>query len=129
MSKTVQPTEIPNDIEIFPLTRDQWSDLETLFGERGACGGCWCMWWRLTRSEFERQKGKANKQALKVIVNSGEIPGLLTYSKDKPIAWCSVAPKEHFPALGRSRILQQVDNTPVWSIVCFFVAKPYRKSE
>lgn len=30
-----------------PATRERWSDLERLFGERGACGGCWCMHRRL----------------------------------------------------------------------------------
>ena len=30
-------------IAIAPLTPDRWDDFETLFGERGACGGCWCM--------------------------------------------------------------------------------------
>ena len=26
-----------------------------LFGPRGAYGGGWCMWWRLTRKVFEQQ--------------------------------------------------------------------------
>ena len=28
--------------EYHSLTPDRWGDLEALFGERGACGGCWC---------------------------------------------------------------------------------------
>lgn len=108
------------------VTRKRWVDLERLFGEKGACGGCWCMSWRLSRSQFNKQKGDGNKRALKAIVDSGEIPGLLTYSDGEPIAWCSVAPREAFPALERSRVLKQVDDKKVWSIVCFFVAKPFR---
>ncbi len=67
----------PADIKMkfVPLTKDRWSDFETLFGERGACGGCWCMLWRLTRKEFESQKGEGNRQAMQAIVDSGEIPG------------------------------------------------------
>jgi GNAT superfamily N-acetyltransferase len=114
------------DLEFYPLTSDRWADFEKLFGKRGACGGCWCMWWRLKRSEFERQKGEGNRMAMKRIVDSGEVPGILAYARDQPIAWCSVAPKEAYPALGRSRTLMQVDDKPVWSIVCFFVAKPFR---
>ena len=38
--------------EFHPLTPELWSDLEQLFGARGACGGCWCMWWRLSAGEF-----------------------------------------------------------------------------
>ena len=44
------------ELEFHPVTPERWSDFETLFGEKGACGGCWCMLWRLTRKEFERQK-------------------------------------------------------------------------
>jgi GNAT superfamily N-acetyltransferase len=84
------------------------------------------MWWRLKRSEFERQKGEGNRRAMKRVVDSGEIPGILAYAKGQPIAWCSVAPREAYPALGRSRTLKRFDDEPVWSIVCFFVAKPFR---
>ena len=84
------------------------------------------MWWRLKRSEFEHQKGEGNRRAMKRIVDSGEIPGILAYAKDQPMAWCSVAPKEAYPTLERSRTLKRVDDKPVWSIVCFFVAKPFR---
>lgn len=84
------------------------------------------MSWRLPRSQFEKQKGTKNKLALKKIVNSGEVPGILAYSGGKPIAWCSVGPRETFPTLERSRILKRVDDKLVWSIVCLFVAKPER---
>ena len=114
-------------LEFRPLTPERWRDLEELFGERGACGGCWCMWWRLTRSQFEKQKGEENKKALARIVDSGQTPGLLAYADGQPIAWCSVAPREAFPRLERSRILKRVDDQPVWSVVCFFVGKPFRR--
>ena len=113
--------------DFHPLTPDRWRDFETLFGPKGACGGCWCMWWRLTRSEFERQKGEDNRQAMKAIVESGEVPGILAYAEGKPVGWCSVAPREVFGALQRSRILKRVDDQLVWSVVCFFIAKGYRR--
>lgn len=114
-------------LEFHPLTPARWKDLEALFGERGACGGCWCMWWRLKRSQFEKQKGEGNKRALKKIVDSGEVPGLLAYVDGQPIAWCAVAPRETYPVLERSRKLKRIDDQPVWSVVCFFVAKPFRR--
>lgn len=114
-------------LHFFPVTKDRSSDFETLFGERGACGGCWCMLWRLTRKEFESQKGEGNRRAMKAIIQSGKIPGILAYSRGQPVAWCSVAPREHFPSLGRSRILKPLDELPVWSITCLFVEKPYRR--
>lgn len=84
------------------------------------------MWWRLERSKFNKQKGDGNKRALKSIVDSGRAPRLLAYAGDQPIAWCSVAPREDYPVLGRSRILKPVDDKPVWSVVCFYVDKRFR---
>lgn len=114
-------------LDFYPLTPERWDDLVALFGPRGACGGCWCLWWRLKHSQFEKQKGEENKRALKRIVDSGEVPGLLAYADGHPVGWCSVAPREAFPRLGRSRILKRVDDRPVWSAVCFFVDKQFRR--
>lgn len=113
--------------EYHSLTPDRWGDLEALFGERGACGGCWCMWWRLKRSEFEKQKGDKNKAAFKAVVDSGGAPGILAYADGNPIGWCAIAPRETYSALERSRVLKPLDEKPVWSIVCLFIAKPYRR--
>jgi len=113
-------------LDIHPVTPRRWKDLEKLFGPRGACGGCWCMWWRLKRSQFQKQQGEGNKKALRKIVDSGEIPGILAYQGRNAVAWCSVAPRKAYPVLERSRILKRVDDQPVWSIVCFFVDKEFR---
>ena len=115
-------------VEVHPLTPERWDDFETLFGARGACGGCWCMWWRLARSEFERRKGAGNRRAMRALVRSGRVPGLLAYRGGEPVGWISVAPREEFPSLGRSRILKPVDDRPVWSVVCFFVRRDQRRS-
>ncbi len=109
------------------LTPERWADLKQLFGMRGACGGCWCMWWRLRHSEFEQRKGEKNRRAFKRIVDSGAEPGLLAYLDDEPVGWCAVQPREAFPRLDTSRILKPVDDEQVWSVVCLFVAKPHRR--
>ncbi len=114
--------------EFRPLTDAVWDDFERLFGERGACGGCWCMYWRVPRSQFEKQKGEKNRQAMKSIVVSGQEPGILAYVNGQPAGWCSVAPREEYTVLERSRVLKRVDQEPVWSIVCLFVARPYRRT-
>jgi GNAT superfamily N-acetyltransferase len=113
-------------LSFFPLTPERWDDFEALFGRNGACGGCWCMWWRQTRREFEANHGAANRAAMKRIVESGEIPGLLAYVDDVPVGWCSVAPRESFTSLERSRVLKRLDDEPVWSAVCFFVTAGHR---
>ena len=85
------------------------------------------MWWRLKRSTFNEQKGKKNKAAFKAVVDSGEAPGILAYANGTAIGWCAVAPRETYPALERSRVLKRIDAQPVWSIVCLFIARPYRR--
>ena len=85
------------------------------------------LWWRVKRSHYDRQKGEGNKQALQALVNSGPAPGILAYLGPEASAWCAIAPREAYPVLERSRVLQRVDDQPVWSIVCLFVAKPFRR--
>jgi GNAT superfamily N-acetyltransferase len=116
----------PEDISFHPLTPNRWPDFEHLFGDRGAVGGCWCMWWRLKGSEFEAQAGEANQRAMKAIVESGEVPGILAYQMELPVGWCSVAPRERFGRLNRSPILKPVDEKPVWSVACFFIHRAHR---
>jgi GNAT superfamily N-acetyltransferase len=110
-----------------PVTPDSWPDLERLFGPRGANSGCWCMWWRLARADFDRSSADERKTGLKGLVDAGRPPGILAYLADEPIAWVSLGPREDFGALERSRVLKRVDDRPAWSIVCFFVGKRYRR--
>lgn len=85
------------------------------------------MSWRLKKSQFDKQKGDANKSAMKKIVNSGEVPGILAYYDGKPIAWCSAAPRETFIRLENSKILSRIDDRPVWSVSCIFIIKEFRR--
>jgi GNAT superfamily N-acetyltransferase len=87
------------------------------------------MWWRLPRSEFNRLKGEGNRKAMRALVESGTVPGLLAYDTEThlPVGWCSVSPRGQFCTLNRSRILRPVDDREVWSVVCFFIAKTHRK--
>ena len=114
------------DLQFQPLTPDRWRDFETLFGPSGAFSGCWCMWWRLTRTEFNRRSADERKSGMKSLVDSGEVPGIVAYVDGQPAGWCSVAPRERFGSLERSRILKRLDERPVWSVVCFFVGRRFR---
>ena len=110
-----------------PLTSENWADLELLFGERGACGGCWCMWWRLSQKEFEASKGEANRRAFKKLVAGGNTPGILAYREQQPVGWCAVEPRQAYPRFERSRILKPVDEQQVWSVTCFFIHRSARR--
>jgi GNAT superfamily N-acetyltransferase len=114
-------------LQFSPASAARWPDVERLFGERGACGGCWCMVWRLRPKEWTAGKGAKNKRAFKKIVISGEEPGVIGYIHEQPIAWCAIAPRPTYSFLARSRVLSPVDEQPVWSISCLFILKPYRR--
>ncbi len=116
----------PRRLNIHPLTPSRWQDLEKLFGARGACAGCWCMWWRRAGRDFTRGKGAGNRAALRRVVAKGPPPGLLAYVDGEPAGWCALAPREEYARLERSRILKPIDDQPAWSVTCFFVARPHR---
>jgi GNAT superfamily N-acetyltransferase len=116
----------PRKVEVRPVTADRWDDLVELFGDRGAVAGCWCMWWRLSVKEWERDAYEPNRRSMKRLVDGGEIPGLLAYREHRPVGWVSVAPREQFPRIERSRTLGPVDDEKVWSIVCFYIDRRER---
>lgn len=117
----------PSGYSFEPLTPDRWDDLEVLFGARGACGGCWCMAWRLRPSEFRVGKGEGNRRALRAVVKKGPPPGVLAYKGDTPVGWCAVAPRAAYPRLANSKVLAPVDEKEVWSVTCLFVRREHRR--
>ena len=108
------------------LSPETWNDFETLFGPRGACGGCWCMAWRSPREEFKADTGEGNRAAMRALVDAGKQPGVMLYEDGGAVAWCAVAPREEYVRLAASRILAPVDQEKVWSVSCFFVDKKAR---
>lgn len=86
------------------------------------------MWARLKRADYVKQKGARNKAAFKKIVETGPAPGVLAYQGSEAIGWCAVAPRAEYLRLEKSRVLARVDDQPVWSISCLFIAKPHRRA-
>ena len=121
-------TGIARKISFKSLTEENWNDFEHLFGVRGACGGCWCMYWRLKRSEYLKNKGGGNKKKIKELVREQKNTGILMYLDKKVAGWCSVAPRQDFSLLDNSKILKRIDEEQVWSVVCFFIAKELNKA-
>lgn len=91
------------------------------------------MAWRRSRRDWEAGKQGGNRRALKRLADRGEPLGVIAYRGEEPIGWCSVAPRERFPSLSRSRVLAPIDDLPhdetgVWSVTCLFVARTARRS-
>jgi GNAT superfamily N-acetyltransferase len=120
------PASDDQALSFAPLTPERLADFETLFGPRGAVGGCWCMYWRLPGPVYEAGKGEPNRQAHRRLVEAGVVPGILAYAGDEAVGWCSFAPRADYLRLARSRNLKAVDDAPVWSIGCFFIRKDQR---
>jgi GNAT superfamily N-acetyltransferase len=117
-----------NQLRFQPLTPGNWPAFERLFGERGACANCWCMYYRLPRKEFEAGKsGHGNKEAMRALVAAGRPAGILAFQGNQAIAWCAFAPRKDFVRLANSRIHKPIDELPVWSIPCLFVDKRFRR--
>lgn len=112
-------------VEISPVTRERWSDLAELFERKGPRDGtpisarCWCMAWRKRTGDPAK-----NKRNMRDIVRAGREPGLLAYEEGVPVGWVSVAPREEYGQLLRSRnygLKEEEDEEGIWSIVCFYV--------
>jgi len=115
------------DLSFHPLTQKLWRDFELLFGDNGACGGCWCMHWKLRGKAFDENKGDKARQIQKSIVDAKTAPGLLAYSEGYPVGWIAVEPRSAYPKLAHSRVLLPVDDQEVWSVTCFYIEKNHRK--
>lgn len=115
-------------MRFLPLTPGRFRDLVALFGPNGACGGCWCMYWRLPAKSFARSKGMRNRRAFRRLAGRGRAPGILAYDGKEAVGWCAVAPRAEYVRLEKSRVLAPVDDAPVWSISCLFVRRDRRRA-
>jgi len=85
------------------------------------------MKWRLRSAVFMRMGSKERTGALKSLVAGGTPVGILAYSNDVPVGWCSIAPRRGYRALEKSTGRGRIDDTRVWSVVCFFVDTHWRR--
>lgn len=115
-----------DQVRIQPLTPVLWSAIENLFGECGACNGCWCMYWRVGAAYRKRTRA-ANKEAFHDVVLNGPPPGLIAFHDNVPVGWSQLTPRAALPWLDRTWRLRRVDDVPVWSISCLYVRKGYRR--
>lgn len=114
-------------LRIEPLTPARWPDVEALFGAKGACAGCWCMFWRLEEGErFDDVKGPKAKRRFKALVASGQAQGLLAYLDDAPVGWLAMGPRRDFARLDRAPSLRCDDADDVTSLPCFFIKAGFR---
>ena len=115
------------------ITPEDWELVRLLFGDRGACGGCWCMHWRREKGgqAWEKAKGEPNRRAFKKLIESGQALGMIALDGDRPIGWCSFGLRSEFPRLDRTKAYTLADDdvgmaTDIWSVNCLFLDKEVR---
>lgn len=108
-------------ISVRPVTRDSWGDFERLFEAKGCPHYCWCTPYRLSGSPD--LSNAERKDVMRGLVDGGTPVGVLAYRDGAPVGWCSVAPRESYARLGRSRTMPRVTapKTSTWVVLCFFV--------
>ncbi|MCG8434468.1 MAG: GNAT family N-acetyltransferase [Gammaproteobacteria bacterium] len=117
-------------IKIRAIRKTDWPHITELFGNNGACGGCWCMFWRHNpkNGSWNDVKGDKNKRRLKSILTGGELTGALAFAGKEPVGWCSYGPKTVFPYFSRSRNYGFDIEENIWAVTCFFIKRGYRQS-
>jgi GNAT superfamily N-acetyltransferase len=117
---------VVDKIKFRPVTAENWHDFEKLFESRGGPKSCWCTVWRTVEAlPAAKRPASAKKLEMKRRISSGEPVGLLGYFESEPVAWCSIAPRDTYRA-SMSDVIPGDEKQKVWSIVCFFVSRPFR---
>ena len=117
-------------IVVEPLTPDRLPDLAALFEEGGDPRWCWCAYFRVRGTDFSSGSKARHRSVLEAAATdglaAGHAPGLVAYDAGVAVGWISLGPREDYERLAYSKVLARVDETPVWSIVCFVVGRSAR---
>jgi GNAT superfamily N-acetyltransferase len=113
-------------LEISPLTPERFPDLAALFEEGGDPRWCWCTYFRVRGRDWSNSTADGNRAELASLAGLEPAPGLLAYDAERVVGWVSLGPREDFARLANSKILAPIDDTAVWSIVCFVVSRRKR---
>jgi GNAT superfamily N-acetyltransferase len=96
---------------------------EALFSAKGCPGFCWCAAYRF---EDASSLGRdAKREAMLRRIAEGVPVGVLAYSRDEPVGWCSIAPRATYAKLARSRTMPVAD-VQAWTLLCLFVKRAHR---
>jgi len=113
-------------ISVLPLTPERFPDLAALFEEGGDPKWCWCMYFRARGRTWSNSTAAGNRAELEALTGGPLAPGLVAYRDDRVVGWVSLGPREDYERLTYSQVLAPIDDTPVWSIVCFVVSRRSR---
>ena len=120
-----------SDLELtfVSVTPEHWYEFEALLGGGQECQGCYCMWLRVADPHtFQANLGEGNREAMRALIESGQVPGLLALAGEAPVGWVALGPRSDFPALDRFVEFTTTDapEGPLWVCPCFYIHVGYR---
>jgi len=117
-------------VEIVVLDRSTWPALARMFEQGGDPSRCWCAFWRLGSAESAGMSTAENRSWLETEARSDSaVPvGLVAVADGEAVGWVSMAPRENFHRIARSRTIPVLPGEGVWSIVCFVVDRSARRT-
>jgi GNAT superfamily N-acetyltransferase len=113
-------------ITVVPASGERFDDLAAVLRpKREGASACWCVSYRLPG----RQSASVPERDayMRGLCESDQPPGVLAYVDGAPVGWCSVSPRAGLSRLVNSRTIPNVDERPVWSVICFVVRSGYRR--
>ncbi len=116
-------------MEVRPLTSADWPAFAEWWGSSettSTCRWCWCTYFRFRGRDWTNSTAAGNRASLEALAGRDPAPGLVAYRDGRAVGWVSLAPREDYEKLRYSKILAPLDDTPVWSIVCFVVSRRAR---
>jgi L-amino acid N-acyltransferase YncA len=114
-------------VAYYSVTAARLDDLRRFSEGHGKFRYCSCMRWRLASTAFQKSTKEERIERLEKLVEEKVPVGVLAYLNGEPVGWCSVAPRETYDALARSKTLATTDGESVWSVVCFFIDNKVRR--
>jgi len=114
-------------VVVVPATADRFGDVTAVLAPRDPdAPACWCLYYRCTSSQFSKLRGAERPAALRSLCERQVAPGVLAPRRPGR-RWCALGPRAEMGRLQRSRTIPAVDDTPVWSVVCFVVRSGFRR--
>jgi GNAT superfamily N-acetyltransferase len=121
---------VAKDLRIVPVTPARFDDLDELFA-RGDPRTCQCAYLRLTHRDYARtspaDRRSEHHKAVRRASRQGRAAGMIAYDDAGPVGWVSFSPREEYPRLVASKVLQPIDDQEVTSVVCFVIVPRARR--
>jgi GNAT superfamily N-acetyltransferase len=126
------------EVRIVPANEARCSDLQAVFGARGAAANCQCQRYKLRPREafskfpVEERARRLREQTACGHPRSAATSGLVAYLDGEPAGWCAVEPRNAYGGLVRNfrvpwegRTEDKTDES-VWAVTCVFVRAGFR---